>query len=153
MDTVIEQAQDFTDEELAELLEKNSEQQDQALFQKADAVRRMYYGDKVFIRGLIEFTNYCRNDCFYCGIRKGNGQARRYRLTEDEILRCCREGYALGFRTFVLQGGEDAFFTDERMCGIVSDIRGGFPDCALTLSVGEKPKESYAAFFLSLIHI
>lgn len=147
MDTVIEQAQDFTDEELAELLEKNSEQQDQALFQKADAVRRVYYGDKVFIRGLIEFTNYCRNDCFYCGIRKGNGQARRYRLTEDEILRCCREGYALGFRTFVLQGGEDAFFTDERMCGIVSDIRGDFPDCAITLSVGEKPKESYAAFF------
>lgn len=147
MDTVIEQAQDFTDEELAELLEKNSEQQDQALFQKADAVRRMYYGDEVFIRGLIEFTNYCRNDCFYCGIRKGNGQARRYRLTKDEILSCCREGYALGFRTFVLQGGEDAFFTDATMCGIVSDIRGDFPDCAITLSVGEKPKESYAAFF------
>lgn len=147
MDTVLEKAQDFTGEELADLLERNSEQQDQALFQKADAVRRTYYGDKVFIRGLIEFTNYCKNDCYYCGIRKGNGQARRYRLTEKDILRCCQEGYELGFRTFVLQGGEDAFFTDDNMCGIVSNIRNDHPDCAITLSVGEKPKESYAAFF------
>lgn len=147
MDTVTGKAQDFTGEELVELLERNSEQEDQVLFQKADAVRRLYYGQDVFIRGLVEFTNYCRNDCFYCGIRKGNRHVRRYRLTEEDIMQCCREGYGLGFRTFVLQGGEDAFFTDERMCHIVSGIRNAYPDCAVTLSVGEKPKESYQAFF------
>lgn len=105
------------------------------------------YGRDIYIRGLIEFTNYCRNDCFYCGIRKGNARAERYRLTLEEILACCREGYGLGFRTFVLQGGEDAYFTDDRICQIVSAIKGSFPDCAVTLSIGEKRRESYQAYF------
>ncbi len=109
----------------------------------ADAV----YGRDIYIRGLIEFTSYCRNDCYYCGIRRGNRLAERYRLTEEEILECCRQGYGLGFRTFVLQGGEDPYFTDEKICALVSEIKKRFPDCAVTLSVGEKPRASYQAYF------
>lgn len=140
-------AEDFTDEELTEILEQYSETQDAALFERADAARRAYYGDHVYIRGLIEFTNYCKNNCYYCGIRNGNRQAVRYRLDRDEILACCHEGYELGFRTFVLQGGEDPFFTDDIICDIVSKIREDHPDCAITLSIGEKPRESYLAYF------
>lgn len=110
-------------------------------------VRRQYYGTDVFVRGLIEFTNHCRNDCLYCGIRRGNQKADRYRLTQEEILSCCREGYRLGFRTFVLQGGEDPYFTDERMTAIVREIRHTYPDCAITLSLGERSRESYQALF------
>lgn len=110
---------------------------------EAVRVRKTYYGDKVFTRGLIEFTNYCKNNCYYCGIRAGNPKARRYRLSREEILECCREGYRLGFRTFVLQGGEDPFYTDERMAGIVKEIKREFPDCAVTLSLGERSRESY----------
>ena len=117
------------------------------LFSSADKVRRSVYGDKVYIRGLIEITNYCKNNCFYCGIRCGNKDALRYRLAEDEIYECCKEGYSLGFRTFVLQGGEDPHFTDEVMCKIIEKIRLNYPDCAITLSLGEKSKESYKAFF------
>jgi biotin synthase len=113
----------------------------------ADEVRRSVYGDAVFLRGLIEFTNYCRNNCLYCGIRAGNRHADRYRLTGEEILSCCAEGYALGYRTFVLQGGEDPYFTDDRICEIVSSIRSAYPDCAITLSIGEKPKESYRRYY------
>lgn len=120
---------------------------DEELFRRADEVRRQYYGTDVYIRGLIELTNYCKNDCFYCGIRRSNTQAVRYRLSRQDILECCREGYALGFRTFVLQGGEDGYYTDDRVCEIVSDIRAQYPDCAITLSLGEKPYESYLAFF------
>ena len=116
------------------------------LAQKARRIREERYGRAVFIRGLIEFTDYCRNDCYYCGIRKSNGRAARYRLTREEILECCRQGYALGFRTFVLQGGEDPFFTDERMAELISAIKGEFRDCALTLSFGEREEESYRAF-------
>ncbi len=105
------------------------------------------YGKDVFIRGLIEFTNYCKNDCLYCGIRRSNVRARRYRLSEDEILGCCKQGYELGFRTFVLQGGDDPFFNDERMVGIVSAIHGRYPDCAITLSLGERSHESYQRLF------
>ena len=101
----------------------------------------------MYIRGLIEFTNYCKHDCLYCGIRRSNRCAERYRLTKEEILECCKEGYALGFRTFVLQGGEDPYFTDERLCDIVASIRKGYPDCAITLSVGEKSRESYQSYF------
>ena len=101
----------------------------------------------MYIRGLIEFTNYCRNNCYYCGIRRDNQNTVRYRLSKEEILACCEEGYRLGFRTYVLQGGEDPYYTDERICGIVSEIRRRFPDCAITLSIGEKPRESYQAFF------
>lgn len=113
---------------------------------EAVRLRKKYYGDKVFTRGLIEFTNYCKNDCYYCGIRRGNRNAQRYRLTKEEILECCREGYGLGFRTFVLQGGEDPYYTDERMTEMIRSIKEEYPDCALTLSIGEKPYESYRKF-------
>ena len=113
------------------------------LKEKAVAVRKSIYGNSVFIRGLIEFTNYCKNDCFYCGIRHSNTKSNRYRLTEDEILQCTDEGYQLGFRTFVLQGGEDPFFTDEKLCSIISKIKNSHPDCAITLSIGERSLESY----------
>ena len=109
----------------------------------ARQVRERTYGNRVFIRGLIEFTNYCKNDCYYCGIRKSNQKAVRYRLTEEEILSCCKEGYELGFRTFVLQGGEDGFFTEEKLVRLIQKIRKGYPDCAITLSVGEKTKDEY----------
>lgn len=105
------------------------------------------FGKKVFIRGLIEFTNICQNDCFYCGIRRGNTEMKRYRLMSDEILACCEEGYRLGFRTFVLQGGEDPYWTDERLIPLVEIISKTYPDCALTLSMGERTEESYRALF------
>ena len=117
------------------------------LREKADSVRREIYGTDVYIRGLIEISNFCKNDCFYCGIRKGNKTCDRYRLTEDEILSCCEQGYALGFRTFVMQGGEDAYFNDERMCRIISEIKRRYPDCAVTLSLGEKSRKSYQKLF------
>lgn len=135
----------LTDSELLEIL--GSDKYDLSLFSKADEVRKEIYKTDVYIRGLIEFTNYCKNDCFYCGIRKSNSCAVRYRLSKKEILDCCRKGYALGFRTFVLQGGEDEYFTDAVMCDIIYSIRTSFPDCAITLSVGEKSHESYRAFF------
>ena len=113
---------------------------------RAVELRKKYYGDQVFTRGLIEFTNYCKNDCYYCGIRRSNQNAQRYRLTEEDILECCRQGYELGFRTFVLQGGEDGFFTDDRIVQIVRKIKEQYPDCALTLSIGEKSEESYRAY-------
>ncbi len=109
-------------------------------------LRRMYYGDKVYTRGLIEFTNYCKNNCYYCGIRRDNKNAVRYRLTAEEILDCCDNGYELGFRTFVLQGGEDPYYTDDRMVEIIEKIKGRYPDCALTLSIGEKSYETYRRF-------
>lgn len=116
------------------------------LAEEAVRLRKQYYGDKVYTRGLIEFTNYCKNNCYYCGIRNGNHHAQRYRLTEEEILACCRDGYKLGYRTFVLQGGEDPYYTDERMVSIIRSIKEEFPDCALTLSIGEKTYESYRLF-------
>lgn len=136
---------DLTDEELKTIIE--SESFNAPLAQAADIRRRENYDDKVYIRGLIEFTNYCRNNCYYCGIRCGNKQAERYRLTKEEILLCCDEGYRLGFRTFVMQGGEDPFYTDDMICDIVSEIKQRYPDCAVTLSIGEKMRESYQAFF------
>ena len=117
------------------------------LYENARQVREIHYGKDVFLRGLIEFTNYCRNDCLNCGIRRSNKKADRYRLSSGEILGCCDKGYLLGFRTFVLQGGEDPFFTDEEICGLVARIRARHPDCAVTLSIGERPRESYEAFY------
>lgn len=117
--------------------------------QKAVAVRKKIYGNTVYVRGLIEISNICKNDCYYCGIRKSNHCARRYRLSENQILKCCDEGYSLGFRTFVLQGGEDPFFTDEVICSIVSKIKASHSDCAVTLSLGERSKESYQKLFLA----
>lgn len=101
------------------------------------------YGQAVYIRGLIEFSNYCRNDCLYCGIRKSNASCRRYRLTTGQIMECARQGYELGFRTFVLQGGEDPRATDEWLCALVGELKTAYPDCAVTLSVGERSRESY----------
>ncbi|MDR1440382.1 MAG: [FeFe] hydrogenase H-cluster radical SAM maturase HydE [Clostridiales bacterium] len=117
------------------------------LFERARAARHAAYGRDIYMRGLIEFTNYCRNDCHYCGIRRSNARAERYRLTEGQILGCCRQGYELGFRTFVLQGGEDGWFTDERLAGLIRAIRRAHPDCAVTLSLGERSRASYEALF------
>lgn len=135
----------FTDAELRELLTDPSP--DQTLTSKAAAVRQSVYGNKVFIRGLIEFTNICKNDCYYCGIRSGNPNVSRYRLTREQILECCKTGYELGFRTFVLQGGEDSHWNDDRLCTVVSAIKSSHPDCALTLSVGERSRASYQRLF------
>lgn len=117
------------------------------LFSKAREKSRETFGNSVYIRGLIEFTSYCKNDCYYCGLRRGNRNAQRYRLTKDEILQCCKNGYEAGFRTFVLQGGEDMHYTDEIMCDIISTMRNSYPDCAITLSVGEKSRETYQKYY------
>lgn len=105
--------------------------------EKARNISTGIFGRKIYIRGIVEFSNICRNDCLYCGIRRSNTALSRYRLTEDEILECCAEGYSFGFRTFVLQSGEDAFFTSDRLADIVRKIKLSYPDCAVTLSVGE----------------
>lgn len=136
---------DLSDGELKALLE--SPEPDMVLFQAADAMRRRVYGEDVYTRGLVEFTNYCRNNCLYCGIRRENTQVERYRLTGEQILQCCEAGYSLGYRTFVLQSGEDPYYTDERICRLVARIREKYPDCAITLSIGEKSRESYQKYF------
>ena len=138
---------DLADDKFKEIIQ--TELYDEEIFAEALKLRERYYGKDVYIRGLIEISSYCKNDCYYCGIRRSNTCAQRYRLTEEEILFCCRKGYELGFRTFVLQGGEDTHFTDERICSIVRSIRKNFPDCAITLSLGEKSKEAYQAFYES----
>ena len=136
---------DLSDTELKALIETN--EHDKALMTAADEVRRERYGISVYLRGLIEISSYCKNNCLYCGLRAGNKKAQRYRLSKDQILSCCEEGYALGYRTFVLQGGEDPHFTDDLICDIVREIKGRYPDCAVTLSLGEKPRESYEKYY------
>ena len=108
-------------------------------------VRRRVFGDAVYVRGLIEISNHCKNDCLYCGLRRSNASCARYRLSAEKIVACADEGYRLGFRTFVLQGGEDPWFTDERLCDVVARLKRAHGDCAVTLSVGERPRESYQA--------
>ena len=132
-------------EEYIFLLEGCGVKEAEYLAEKARAEKEKHYGNRVFIRGLIEISNICKNDCYYCGIRKGNQNCERYRLTEEDILECCAEGYELGFRTFVLQGGEDGYFTDERLVLLLHNIKENYPDCAVTLSLGERSKESYKA--------
>ena len=139
------QNQDLRDNELIHLL--NTNQHNQQLFQAADRMRRKVYGTDVYIRGLIEFSNHCGNNCYYCGIRRDNQNITRYRLSPDQIISCCNTGYELGFRTFVLQGGEDPYYTDDMIITIVSEIKSQYPDCAVTLSLGEKPYDSYQAYF------
>lgn len=141
----LKEEKNLSDEELLKLLSTN--EYDSELHTLADEVRRKIYGEDVYIRGLIEISNYCKNDCYYCGIRRGNKSAVRYRLTKDDILACCEEGYKLGFRTFVMQGGEDPYYTDDVMCGIVSAVRERYSDCAITLSLGERSYESYLALY------
>lgn len=133
--------------DLLTLLQDDSPETLADLTSKADALRRKFYDNKIYIRGLIEFTNFCRNDCYYCGIRKSKKDVSRYRLMPEEILDCCREGYDLGFRTFVLQGGEDLWWNDERLEAVVKSIKAAYPDCAVTLSAGERTRESYQRLF------
>jgi biotin synthase len=137
----------ITKEEFISLIDGRTPELAGYLFEKARGVRQRYYGNDVYLRGLIEFTNYCKNDCLYCGIRRSNRNASRYRLTKEEILSCCGEGYELGFRTFVLQGGEDGYYTDEMLVELIREIKALYPSCALTLSIGERSRESYQAFF------
>ncbi len=138
---------DLTDAELKELIENINDEDLKYLNTLARKVADEIYGKDVYVRGLIEFTNYCKNNCYYCGIRAENKNAERYRLDKTQILECCKSGYELGFRTFVLQGGEDMYFTDDMICDIVSEIRKNYPDCAITLSIGEREKESYQKYF------
>ena len=142
----LEHTQTLPDDALLSLITDEDPETEAYLAQRGTAVRRAWYGDDIYVRGLIEFTNYCKNDCYYCGIRRSNGRAERYRLTPEQILECCNLGYELGYRTFVLQGGEDPWFTDEKVCALVQSIKSAHPDCAVTLSIGEKSRESYAAY-------
>ena len=143
----LERDRDLTDEEFVSVLLVDDPQFSEYLSAKARAVREKVYGKEVYLRGLIEFTNYCKNNCYYCGIRCGNKNAERYRLSEEEILSCSDKGYELGFRTIVLQGGEDPYFTDERIVSIVRKIKEQHPDTAVTLSIGERERESYQKFY------
>lgn len=134
-------------DEFVYMLRNRTQKTDNYLFDKSKKVRDDIFGKKVYVRGLIEFTNYCKNDCYYCGIRKSNFKAQRYRLSKDEILECCKQGYSLGFKTFVLQGGEDLSYSDDDISNIVSEIKNNFSDCAVTLSIGEKSYESYLKYY------
>ena len=140
----LERDRSLTAAEYEALIDSCGAEEAAYLRQRADAVRRRAYGNRIYIRGLIEVSNICRNDCLYCGIRRSNTACERYRLTKEDILSACQEGYALGFRTFVLQGGEDPHFTDDVVCDIVRGIKENHPDCAVTLSLGERSGESYA---------
>ncbi len=137
----------LTKQEYVTLLAHQTDEISKRLAAEAVKQRKEIYGTDIYTRGLIEFSNICRNNCLYCGIRRGNSLVQRYRLTKEEILECCDSGYALGFRTFVLQGGEDGYFTDGVMCDIVSAIHSKYPDCAITLSIGERNRTSYKGLF------
>lgn len=143
----IREKQNITRKQLEWLLSTEDTETTEYLRQQARETALGIYGNQIYIRGLIEFTNFCKNDCYYCGIRRSNCHADRYRLTTEQIMSCCKAGYDLGFRTFVLQGGEDPYYTDEKICALVTAIKESYPDCAVTLSIGEKSKESYQAYF------
>ena len=143
----LSQTRNITREELELLLTTDDRELVEQLRRTAREVADAVYGKRIFIRGLIEISSHCKNDCLYCGLRRSNRSAVRYRLTEEQIYDCCATGYRLGFRTFVMQGGEDGWFTDERMCRIVSTVRRRYPDCAITLSLGERNRESYQALY------
>lgn len=134
---------DTSDENLLSLINCCDSETALRLRQYADEVRQKYYGKSVYLRGLIEISSFCKNNCLYCGIRRENKSAERYRLSPEQILQCCEKGYELGFRTFVMQGGEDSYFTDERLCPLISEIKRRYPDCAVTLSLGERSEDSY----------
>ena len=133
--------------EFKQLLEHYTQEDAEYLSLKAREARQPYYQNKIYLRGLIEFTNYCKNDCYYCGIRRSNCNASRYRLTKEQIIYCSALGYELGYRTFVLQGGEDAYYNDDVMVDIIRTIKTIYPNCAITLSIGEKNYESYLKYF------
>jgi len=133
--------------ELAHLIGNMDERLRAELRKAAGELRDAIFGRRVYFRGLIEFTNYCARNCFYCGLRRDNHGVRRYRLTLEQILSCCETGHVLGYRSFVLQGGEDPYYTDDRMVEIVSAARASYPDCAITISVGERSRASYQKIF------
>lgn len=135
--------------ELAELISSSFKSIDPKLKKTAAELKNKYYGNKIYVRGLIEFTNYCKNDCYYCGIRKSNSRLNRYRLSKKEILQCGEYGHKLGLKTFVLQGGEDLEYSEKDICDIVYSLKSNFPDSAVTLSVGEKSRSEYKAYFNS----
>lgn len=137
----------LSSEEFLDLLENLDETSKAYLVEQSVRVRKEHYGDKVYMRGLVEISSYCKQNCIYCGIRFGNEKAERYRLTEDQIMSACDEGYRLGYRTYVLQGGEDDYFTDERVIEIVKMIKGKYPDTRITLSLGERSRESYQKYY------
>lgn len=143
----LHQKQMLDEDEFAFLLNNFTDETSDYLHEKAREVSQKHFGNKIYARGLIEFTNYCKNDCYYCGIRKSNNKAERYRLSIEDIMNCCENGYSLGFRTFVLQGGEDLGYSDENIVNIVNSIKKLYPDCAVTLSIGEKSYDSYLKFF------
>ena len=138
---------DISRDELELLLTTTDEKCVGLLRDTARETATRVYGKRIFMRGLIELTSHCKNDCLYCGLRRSNKTAVRYRLSDEQIYACCESGYQLGFRTFVMQGGEDGWFDDKRMCRIVSTIRKQYPDCAITLSLGERSRESYQALY------
>ncbi len=137
----------LTGDELIGIIENIDEDSRKYLIEKASETRYKYYANKVFLRGLIEFTNYCKNNCYYCGIRRDNKNAERYRLSAEEIMDCCKMGYNLGYRTFVLQGGEDNDYSDDKIVEIIRMIKTAYPACAITLSIGEKSPESYKKYY------
>ncbi len=137
----------LTEEEYVLLIAMRDEESALILQKEAVRLRKEIYGNSVFIRGLIEVSNICKNDCYYCGIRRSNKKCDRYRLSKEEILSCCKDGYALGFRTFVMQGGEDSFFSDSFLCEVIGEIKSLYPDCAVTLSLGERSRESYERLY------
>ena len=143
----LERTHSLSPAEYEALLRNRSEALSAELRARAVRVRREVYGNAVFTRGLVEISSYCKNDCLYCGIRRSNRKAERYRLSPEDVLDCCREGWELGFRTFVLQGGEDPRFTDEVLCPLLRQIKEAFPTCAVTLSLGERSRESYQKLF------
>ncbi len=137
----------LTAEEYRDLLACTDTEALEYLRLQAQMVALSRFGNKVFLRGLIEIGNVCKNNCFYCGIRKSNSRLKRYRMHRDSILECCQQGFELGYRTFVLQGGEDPGMSDEKIIDVVSAIRKDFPDCAITLSLGERSRETYEKLF------
>ena len=143
----LEKEHSLSPDEYKQLLDGRTPELAEYAAKKAVTARQAVYGNDVYVRGLIEISNICKNDCLYCGIRHSNKSCSRYRLSEEEILSCCEEGYALGFRTFVMQGGEDPFFTDELLCDLIGKIKKQYPDCAVTLSLGERSFDSYKALF------
>ena len=136
-----------TREQLLYLLKHITDAEREVLREAAQQTAQAVFGNKIYIRGLVEISSICKRDCRYCGLRRSNPNAVRYRLAPEQILSCCEKGYALGFRTFVLQGGEDGFFSDEVVCGVVREIKRRYPDCAVTLSLGERGDESFRRLY------
>ncbi len=137
----------LSEEEFSFLIETRNKEISKYLFSQAVELQKKYYGNNIYIRGLIEVSSYCKNNCYYCGIRAGNKNAKRYRITKEQILQCCEYGYKVGFRTFVLQGGEDVYFNTDVVVDLVSTIRNKYPDCAITLSLGEYSYSDYKKMF------